>query len=62
MLDKCYRNAVKTRTAEEFAASDNYGMIFTYMWALDVPHEWDYVAHVADIFARQGADIYYADA
>jgi len=46
---------------EEFAASDNYGMIFTYMWALDVPHEWDYVAHVADIFARQGADIYYAE-
>ena len=36
-------------------------MIFTYMWALDVPHEWDYVAHVADIFARQGADIYYAE-
>ena len=46
---------------EEFAASDNYGMIFTYMWALDVPHEWDYVAHVADIFARQGADSYYAE-
>ena len=46
---------------EEFAASDNYGMIFTYMWALDVPHEWDYVAHVTDIFARRGAEIYYAE-
>lgn len=46
---------------EEFAASDRYGMICTFMWALDVPHEWDYVAHVADLFTRQGAEVYYAE-
>lgn len=46
---------------EEFAASDNYGMIFTFMWALDEPSDWAYAAHAAGIFARQGAEIYYAE-
>ena len=25
---------------EEFAKSDNYGMIFTFMWAFDMPSDW----------------------
>ncbi|WP_458788405.1 hypothetical protein, partial [Vallitalea sediminicola] len=25
---------------EEFAASDNYGLIFTYMWAFDQKSDW----------------------
>ena len=36
---------------EEFAKSDNYGMIFTYMWAFDQQSDWDYVEHVKSIFA-----------
>lgn len=46
---------------EEFAATDGYGLIFTYMWAFDQPEDWEYVAHVTDIFAAKGADIYYAE-
>lgn len=45
----------------EFAKSDNKGMIFTYLWAFDMPSDWEYVAHVADIFSQQGADIYYVE-
>ena len=45
----------------EFAKSDNKGMIFTYLWAFDMQSDWDYVAHVADIFRQQGAEIYYAE-
>ena len=45
----------------EFAKSDNKGMIFTYLWAFDMQSDWDYVAHVADIFREQGAEIYYAE-
>lgn len=45
----------------EFAKSDNYGMIFTYLWAFDMPSDWEYVAHVADIFKQQGAEIYYVE-
>ena len=45
----------------EFAKSDNYGMIFTFMWAFDQQDDWDYVNHVTDIFKEQGAEIYYVE-
>ena len=45
----------------EFAKSDNEGMIFTFMWAFDMPSDWDYITRVADIFKEQGADIYYVE-
>ncbi len=46
---------------EEFAKSDNYGMIFTYMWAFDEQSDWDYVDHVTTIFKEQGAEVYYVE-
>ena len=48
---------------EEFASSDHYGLIFTYMWAFDQPSDWDYVEHVKDIFRRRnpGTEFYYAE-
>lgn len=46
---------------EEFAASDNYGLIFTYMWAFDQKSDWDYVEHVTDIFKKKGAEVYYIE-
>ncbi|MBO4885882.1 MAG: AAA family ATPase [Clostridia bacterium] len=45
----------------EFAQSDLPGMIFTYMWAFDQQADWDYIAHVADIFRERGADIYWVE-
>ncbi|MCM0650279.1 AAA family ATPase [Clostridium swellfunianum] len=46
---------------EEFAASENYGLIFTYMWAFDQQSDWDYVEHVCSIFRKYNADIYYVE-
>ncbi len=46
---------------EEFAKSDNKGMIFTYMWAFDQKSDWDYVQHVTDIFEREGGEVYYIE-
>lgn len=46
---------------EEFAESDNYGLIFTYMWAFNHQSDWDYVEHVSNLFKRHGADIYYVE-
>ena len=46
---------------EEFAKSDSYGMIFTFMWAFDQQADWDYGSHVAEIFKQQGAEIYYVE-
>lgn len=46
---------------EEFAKSDNYGMIFTYMWAFDQQSDWDTVERVTNIFKDQGAEVYYVE-
>ena len=46
---------------EEFAASSNYGLIFTYIWAFDQKSDWDSVEHVTNIFRKNGADIYYVE-
>ncbi|MGI5900103.1 MAG: shikimate kinase [Christensenellales bacterium] len=46
---------------EEFAKTDLYGMIFTYMWAFDHQSNWDYIDSLVDVFRRDGADIYYVE-
>ena len=45
----------------EFAKSDNYGMIFTYMWAFDQQSDWDYIEHVKEIFRPYGTEFYYVE-
>ena len=46
---------------EEFAASDQYGLIFTFMWAFDQQADWDYIEHVKSIFAPYGTEVYYVE-
>ena len=46
---------------QEFAKSDNYGMIFTYMWAFDMQSDWDYIEHVKEIFQPYGTEFYYVE-
>lgn len=43
---------------EEFAKSDRYGMIFTYMWDFDDPSDWAYVDYVKSVFAPYDAEFY----
>jgi hypothetical protein len=46
---------------EEFAQTDLPGMIFTFMWAFDLPTDWDFVADLRRPFEERGAEIYYAE-
>lgn len=46
---------------EEFAASDQFGLIFTYMWAFDSQYDWDYVEHVKSVFGLPDEDVYYVE-
>ena len=46
---------------EEFAKSDNYGLIFTTLWSLDNPASWELIYGIQDIFARAEASIYYVE-
>ena len=44
-----------------FAASDNYGMIFTLMMAFDQQSDWDYLEHVKKIFEPYDTEFYYVE-
>lgn len=46
---------------EEFAKTDNYGLIFTFMWAFDMQEDWDYIERVKNIFGLDEKDIYYVE-
>ena len=54
-------NRLRQVVFEEFAKSDCYGMIFTYMWAFDQQADWDYVEHVKSIFAPYSTEFYYVE-
>ena len=44
-----------------FAASDNYGMIYTMMMDFDMPSEWEYLEHVKSIFMPYDTEFYYVE-
>ena len=60
-----YDSSIITRLREiifeEYAKTDNYGIIFTFMWAFDMQEDWDYLAHVRKIFEPYNADFYYVE-
>jgi len=43
---------------EEFAKSDQYGMVTTAAWNFDVPYEQNYLREYFEIFENVGAEIY----
>jgi len=46
---------------EEFAKTENYGLIFTFMWAFDMQSDWDYLESVKKIFNLPEEDVYYVE-
>lgn len=46
---------------EEFAKTDEYGLIFTFMWAFDMQQDWDYIEAVRQIFHLPEEDVYYVE-
>ena len=54
-------NELRELIFKNFAASDNYGMIFTLMMAFDQQSDWDYLEHIKSIFAPYGTEFYYVE-
>ena len=54
-------NRLRQVIFEEYAKTDNYGMIFTFMFAFDMQSDWDELERVKDIFRPCGAEFYYAE-
>ena len=46
---------------EEFAKSDQYGLIFTFMWAFDQRADWEYIARVREQFGLPEEDVCYVE-
>lgn len=46
---------------EEFAKSDQEGLIFTYIWAFSKKKDWDYVEKICNIFKSKGADVFFVE-
>lgn len=46
---------------EEIARSDLDDLLFTYVWDLNQPEDTDYIDEVAQLFSRQGADVFYVE-
>lgn len=46
---------------EAYSKSDEYGMIFTFMWALDCKSDWDYIDYVENLFLSRGSQVYFVE-
>ncbi len=51
----------RKRIFEEVAESDLPGLIFTFVWALDLDSEREYIERSCDIFRERGADVYFVE-
>jgi len=60
-----YNGAVTERLRqvvfEEFVKTDNYGLIFTFIWAFDEPHDAEYVRWLTKLYADAGAQVDYVE-
>lgn len=56
-LTELFRNEI----FKSFSNSNEYGMIFTCMWALDKKEDWDYIENLENLFKNKGADVYYVE-
>ena len=60
-----YNGAVTERLRqvvfEEFVKTDNYGLIFTFIWAFDVPYDAEYVQKLTEMYREAGAQVDYVE-
>ncbi|MBQ4581479.1 MAG: shikimate kinase [Clostridia bacterium] len=60
-----YNGAVTERLRqvvfEEFAKTDNYGLVFTFIWAFDEPHDTEYVRALTKLYQDAGAQVDYVE-
>ena len=52
---------LRTVILEEFAKTDHYGLIFTYMMAFDLPSEYEYIQRVKDTLGISEEDVFYVE-
>jgi AAA domain len=46
---------------EAYSKTDQYGMVFTFMWAFNEQEDWKWVDKVTDIFESNGSEVYFVE-
>lgn len=54
-------NLFRKEIFEAFVKTAEKGLIFTYMWAMDDPHDWEYIQQLETLFLSHGAAVYYVE-
>ncbi|MGA4719907.1 AAA family ATPase [Fictibacillus nanhaiensis] len=54
-------NLFRSEIFRTFAKSDQYGMIFTYVWAFNYKEDWEFVEGVCQVFEKEGAEVYFVE-
>ncbi|NLO85674.1 MAG: AAA family ATPase [Clostridiales bacterium] len=54
-------NLFRHEIFDAYSKSDEYGMVFTYMWAFDSQNDWDYMGEVEALFTSRGAQVYFVE-
>ncbi|WP_019227009.1 AAA family ATPase [Sedimentibacter sp. B4] len=54
-------NLFRREIFEAYSKSEEYGMIFTYMWAFDRKEDWEYIEYVENLFSSRGAEICFVE-
>ena len=54
-------NLFRKEVFQAYSKSNEYGLIFTYMWAFDSQEDWDYVSFVEELFVSRGAEVYFVE-
>lgn len=43
---------------EKFASSNQYGLIFTYVWAFNMKEDWNYIESIFKLFEKNNGEVY----
>lgn len=54
-------NLLREEFFESFSSSNQYGLIFTYVWGFDLQEDWNFVKQTCDIFESKGAEVYFVE-
>lgn len=54
-------NLFRQEIFDAYSKSEEYGLIFTYMWAFDSKGDWDYIENLEQLFQARGACVYYVE-
>ena len=55
-INKAVIHDIRESVFRNFAKTDKYGLIFTFIWDFESKEDWDYISHMVEIF--KDAEVY----